>query len=121
MYNVLITTCGCEGGLWRLLSPGSLGFQVAWDFRLALVQTMRKTGTPMVDRGVKMAPFVVLVATEMPAILAEVSCLSNVDEAKRLSEPEYRQAIAEALASGMGTFAKETRLNAAERRRTSGS
>ena len=34
MYNVSITTCVCEGGPWRLLSPGSLGFQVAWDFRL---------------------------------------------------------------------------------------
>jgi N-acetylmuramoyl-L-alanine amidase len=95
--------------------------RLASAVQLALVQTMRKTGTPMVDRGVKMAPFVVLVATEMPAILAEVSCLSNADEAKRLSVPDYRQAIAEALVSGIGTFAKETRLNAAERRKTSGS
>ncbi len=35
IYNVSITTGVGEGGLLRLLSPGSLGFQVAWDFRLA--------------------------------------------------------------------------------------
>src|SRR5712692_9612128 len=34
IYNVSITTGVGEGGLLRLLSPGSLGFQVAWDFRL---------------------------------------------------------------------------------------
>src|SRR5258708_19064747 len=33
-YSVSITICVGEGGLLRLLSPGSLGFHVAWDFRL---------------------------------------------------------------------------------------
>ena len=56
---------------------------------------------------------------DMPAILAEVSCLSNADEAKRLSTADYRQAIAEALVSGVRTFA-ESPLNATERKRTSG-
>jgi N-acetylmuramoyl-L-alanine amidase len=57
------------------------------------------------NRGVKAAPFIVLVTTQMPAILAEVSCLSNEDEAGLLTQPQYRQTIAEALAAGVRTYA----------------
>ena len=46
------------------------------------------------------APFIVLLTTEMPAILAEVSSVSNEDEAQLLTKPLYRQYIAEALAKG---------------------
>jgi N-acetylmuramoyl-L-alanine amidase len=55
--------------------------------------------------GVKRAPFVVLVATEMPAILAEVGCLSNRKEAEMLGKPAYRQQIAEALFNGIHAYA----------------
>src|SRR5712692_5894385 len=48
LYNVSITTGVCEGRLLRLLSPGSLGFHVAWDFRLAEVRTLIRT---MSQRG----------------------------------------------------------------------
>jgi N-acetylmuramoyl-L-alanine amidase len=57
------------------------------------------------NRGVKAAPFIVLLSTEMPAILAEVSCLSNEDEAALLTKPLYRQYIAEALAAGIRSYA----------------
>jgi N-acetylmuramoyl-L-alanine amidase len=57
------------------------------------------------NRGVKAAPFIVLLTTEMPAILAEVSCLSNEDEAELLTKPHYRQYIAEALAAGVRSYA----------------
>jgi N-acetylmuramoyl-L-alanine amidase len=96
--------------------------RLATSVQRALVRTMRKTEPVLTDRGVKMAPFVVLAATEMPAILVEVSCLSNKDSAERLAKPEYRQTIAEALVSGIEIFAHESRrLNVAERTATSGS
>lgn len=57
------------------------------------------------DRGVKAAPFIVLLSTEMPAILAEVSCMSNLEEAELLSKPLYRQYIADALAGGIRAYA----------------
>lgn len=58
------------------------------------------------DRGVKSAPFVVLVATQMPAILAEVSCLSNAEEARLLQQDVYRQRIAIALFNGIHAYAQ---------------
>jgi len=94
--------------------------RLAESVQQSLVRTLRQTDHGLKDRGVKRAPFVVLVATDMPAILAEVSCLSNADEAARLAQPEYRQTIAEALAAGIQHFAHETRDTPAERTETSG-
>jgi len=84
--------------------------RLAHDVHQALVGRLGTIEPALVDRGVKMSPFVVLIATGMPAILAEVSALSNVDEAKRLGTPQYRQAVAEALASGIAAFAESSRL-----------
>ena len=58
------------------------------------------------DKGVRSAPFLVLVATESPGILAEVSCLSNDEEAVRLADPAYRQRIARALFLGIHAYAE---------------
>lgn len=71
----------------------------------SLYHSLRKVNPGLEDRGVKAAPFIVLLTTEMPAILAEVSCLSNEDEAELLSKPLYRQYIAEALAAGVRSYA----------------
>jgi N-acetylmuramoyl-L-alanine amidase len=73
----------------------------------ALMRTLRTTDPALTDRGVKMAPFVVLVATRMPAILAEVSCLSNAAEAARLRTAEHRHALAAAVVSGIQAFANQ--------------
>jgi N-acetylmuramoyl-L-alanine amidase len=45
----------------------------------------------------------------MPAILAEVSCLSNDEEAQLLAKPLYRQYIAESLAAGITAYASAAR------------
>lgn len=54
--------------------------------------------------GVKRAPFYVLNHTEMPAILAEISFISNRKEAQRLKNAQYRQKAAEALLKGIETY-----------------
>jgi N-acetylmuramoyl-L-alanine amidase len=95
--------------------------RLAESVQRALVQAVRRTDASITDRGVKMAPFVVLVATDMPAILAEVSCLSNPDEAERLRTVAYRQTLAEALATGIEEFAREQDSSDTERTGTSGS
>lgn len=71
----------------------------------SLFRSLGKVNPGIENRGVKAAPFIVLLATEMPAILAEVSCLSNEDEAGLLTKPLYRQYIAEALAAGIRSYA----------------
>ena len=58
------------------------------------------------DRGVKQAPFVVLTGATMPAILVEVGFLSNPAEAERLTQPEYQQQVAEAIAAGIEGFVR---------------
>jgi N-acetylmuramoyl-L-alanine amidase len=81
--------------------------RLAQSVQDAVVRRLRRTDPSLDDRGVKTAPFVVLVATEMPAILAEVSCLSNPDEADRLGTSKHRQTVAEALVSGILAFSKQ--------------
>jgi N-acetylmuramoyl-L-alanine amidase len=86
----------------------------------ALMRILRTADPALTDRGVKMAPFVVLVATQMPAILAEVSCLSNAAEAERLRTAQHRQALAAAVVSGIEAFARQPDSNHSERTVDSG-
>jgi len=56
------------------------------------------------NRGVKKAPFIVLIGANMPSILAEISFLSNPDDEQKLETPVYRQKIAEALYRGLAKY-----------------
>ena len=56
------------------------------------------------DRGVKKAPFIVLIGANMPSILAEISFVSNPGDERRLETPEYRQRIAESLYRGISKY-----------------
>lgn len=56
------------------------------------------------DRGVKKAPFIVLIGANMPSILAEISFVSNPADARKLETAEYRQRIAESLYRGISKY-----------------
>lgn len=58
------------------------------------------------DRGVKQAPFVVLIGANMPSVLAEIGFVSNPHDEKLLGTPEERQRIADALFKGVSQYAK---------------
>jgi N-acetylmuramoyl-L-alanine amidase len=56
------------------------------------------------DRGVKTAPFIVLIGANMPSVLAEIGFVSNPREEALLKKSEYRQKLAEALYKGMEKY-----------------
>jgi N-acetylmuramoyl-L-alanine amidase len=64
----------------------------------------KQVGYDVVDHGVKRAPFYVLLNSNMPSILAEVSFISNATEEQLLRQGPYRQAIAESLFQGIRTY-----------------
>jgi len=59
-----------------------------------------------VDRGVKQAPFVVLIGANMPSILAEICFISNPQDEKSVRKPDGRQAIADSLFEGVKSYAE---------------
>jgi N-acetylmuramoyl-L-alanine amidase len=79
--------------------------RLATAVQLQLYSGLRGVDPGLENWGVKRAPFIVLVATEMPAILAEVGCLSNDREAEMLRSGAYREQIAQALFQGIHAYA----------------
>ncbi len=57
------------------------------------------------NRGVKKAPFIVLIGANMPSILAEISFVSNPTDERKLETSEQRQRIAESLYRGVARYA----------------
>jgi len=58
------------------------------------------------NRGVKKAPFVVLIGANMPSVLAEIGFLSNPREESLLKKSDYRQKLAESLYRGVAKYAE---------------
>jgi len=69
-----------------------------------MVANLKQKYDAVDDLGVKKAPFYVLLGAQMPSALIEVSFLSNLNEAKRLASPSYRQAVAAGLYLGIINF-----------------
>jgi N-acetylmuramoyl-L-alanine amidase len=60
------------------------------------------------NRGVRKAPFVVLIGADMPSVLAEISFLSNPSDEQWLKKPENRQRVADGLYRGIETYLHST-------------
>ncbi len=56
------------------------------------------------DRGVKQAPFLVLMGAAMPAVLVELGFISNPDEEKKLQDPGYRAQLVASLVRAIGRY-----------------
>jgi N-acetylmuramoyl-L-alanine amidase len=78
--------------------------ELAEDIQDSLSKRIQKTAKPVKNRGVRKAPFVVLIGADMPSILTEISFLSNPADEQLLKKPEHRQRIAEGVFAGMTSY-----------------
>jgi N-acetylmuramoyl-L-alanine amidase len=78
--------------------------EFAADVDTSLYAGLERGNPGLRDRGVKKAPFVVLIGANMPSILAEISFLTNPDDATQLQDPQYRERIAESLYRGVAKY-----------------
>ncbi|MGD9972956.1 MAG: N-acetylmuramoyl-L-alanine amidase [Desulfatirhabdiaceae bacterium] len=60
------------------------------------------------DKGVKKAPFYVLLGAQMPSVLVETSFISNQRECSRLVSPEYQDHLAESITKGVRDYIRDT-------------
>jgi N-acetylmuramoyl-L-alanine amidase len=79
--------------------------EFAKDVEASLYGGLQRGNAGLKDRGVKKAPFVVLIGANMPSILAEISFVTNEKDARQLQEPEYRERVAESLYKGVAKYA----------------
>jgi N-acetylmuramoyl-L-alanine amidase len=90
--------------LWDLAQS----YHLAESQRLAaLIQEELNTTLGLRDRGVKQAPFRVLMGAAMPAVLVELGFLSNPDEEARLEDPAYRSKLVGALVRAISRYRAE--------------
>lgn len=78
--------------------------ELAEDIQDSLSKRIQKTAKPVKNRGVRKAPFVVLIGADMPSILTEISFLSNPSDEQLLKKPEHRQHIAEGVFAGVTSY-----------------
>ena len=78
--------------------------EFAMDVQRSLYSGLSAKNPSLRNRGVKKAPFVVLIGANMPSILAEISFVSNPDDAKKLKTDQYRQRIADSLYKGVARY-----------------
>ena len=74
----------------------------------SLYSHMKKKYSHVSNKGVKRAPFYVLLGAEMPSILVETSFISNERECKRLVSADYQEDLCKAIIKGIKGYIEET-------------
>ncbi len=84
--------------------------RLAQAVQKALVKRLSRRWRGVKDLGVKKAPFLVLVGTRMPAILVEISFITNPTEARRLRDERYLREIARGIAEGLKAYVNQMKV-----------
>jgi N-acetylmuramoyl-L-alanine amidase len=82
--------------------------------QMSMYQRLRRANTDVRNLGVKQAPFMVLIGATMPSVLAEISFITNRQEAALLRTIPFREQIAEALLDGIVRYQKAVKGQAGE-------
>lgn len=94
--------------LWDLAQS----YHLAASQRVAnLIQEELNGALGLRDRGVKQAPFRVLMGASMPAVLVELGFLSNPEEETKLRDPAYRGQLVDALVRAISRFRAEVAVS----------
>jgi N-acetylmuramoyl-L-alanine amidase len=76
--------------------------------QVSMVNHLNQKGFSRIkDKGVKQAPFYVLLGAQMPAILVETAFISNPRECERLLDPGYQERLCEAIVKGIREYIRE--------------
>ena len=78
--------------------------EFAGDVQESLYGGLALNNAGVHNRGIKKAPFIVLIGANMPSILAEISFVSNPADERKLETSEHRQRIAESLYRGVSKY-----------------
>ena len=83
--------------------------RLAGHVQTSLIAHLERAGYKRIrDKGVKQAPFYVLLGARMPAILIEAAFISNPTECKRLVNPRFQERLASAVAAGVKKYIEAT-------------
>lgn len=99
---------GDDGALPLILWDMAQTVYLEQSARLAeIVQQQLNSALGITDRGVRQAPFRVLVGATMPSVLVELGFLTNPEEERRLGNDDYRRKLAEALTSALTRYRQQ--------------
>ena len=78
--------------------------EFAMEVQVALIKRLQTGNRKLKNRGVRKAPFVVLIGANMPSVLSEISFLSNPTDERLLRRSDNRQRVAEGLYHGVESY-----------------
>jgi N-acetylmuramoyl-L-alanine amidase len=82
--------------------------ELASDIQDSLAARLQRVNKNIRNRGVRKAPFVVLIGANMPSVLAEISFISNPADEVTLAKPDGREHVAEGLYKGIEAYLQST-------------
>jgi len=83
--------------------------RLAAYIQISMYKHLKKKGYSRIkSKGVKQAPFYVLLGAQMPAVLIETSFISNKRECTRLINSKYQERLCEGIVFGIKKYIKET-------------
>ena len=82
---------------------------LAKNIQNELFRQMSEKHSTVIDRGIKQAPFYLLMATQMPAVAIYPGFLTNPHECKLLASSDYQKQISIGIVTGLQSFINERR------------
>ena len=82
--------------------------RLAAHVQSCMCKNLKKRYSRIKDKGVKQAPFYVLLGAQMPAILIETAFISNSRDCKRLVNSKYQDRMCDAIVNGIREYINET-------------